>query len=232
MRRPASLLPVLLALAACGVGPQDAPEPVPIPPAPAPAPESGAAPDGPRVTVWFVRGARLEAAERVTGRADIGAALDALAGGPTRAEAVDGLRTALVPQGLAPGRPTPAEPVVTVEVTREFTEVAGDDQLLATAQVVFTVTGFPGVQAVRVTAEGAPVEVPTDDGLTAGPVDRDDYASVAADEPPPPAPTPGAPPSEPPAAPTPGSTAPSTPGRRPPRRWCHGTAKRRRLTAR
>ncbi|SNS16385.1 Sporulation and spore germination [Geodermatophilus pulveris] len=203
-------LAAVLALTGCGVDPQDAPEPVSIPPPPAPAPDPSAAPGGPRVTVWFVRGTGLEAAERVTARPGVDAALEALLGGPTRAEVLGGLRTALAPQSVLPGPPTPAGPVVTVEVARGFTEVAGGDQLLATAQVVFTVTGYPGVQAVRITSEGAPVEVPTDAGLTAGPVDRDDYASVAPDPPPPPA--------GPPAAPTPGSTAPSTPGRRPARR--------------
>ena len=98
--------------------------------------------------------------------------------------------------------------VVTIGVSREFTEVAGGNQLLATAQVVFTVTEFPGVEAVRITADGSPVEVPTDDGLTDEPVGRDDYASVAAPVSPPlPSPPSGDPGTVPPAA-------PSTPGRR------------------
>jgi hypothetical protein len=108
--------------------------------------------------------------------------------------------------------------VVTIGVAREFTEVAGGNQLLASAQVVFTVTGFPGVEAVRITADGSPVQVPTDDGLTAEPVGRDDYRSVAAPDPGPPTPGPAAPstaPETPPADPsTAPPAAPSTPGRR------------------
>jgi spore germination protein GerM len=84
---------------------------------------------------------------------------------------------------LVPDRPVATDAVVTVAVSREFTEVAGGNQLLATAQVVFTVTEVPGVAAVRVTADGSPVEVPTDAGLTDEPVRREDYASVAGPSP-------------------------------------------------
>ena len=93
----------------------------------------------------------------------------------------------------------------------EIAPAAGGNQLLATAQVVFTVTEVPGVEAVRITADGSPVEVPTDDGLTAEPVSREDYASVAtpvsSPVPSAPSPSPGDPATAPPAA-------PSTPGRR------------------
>ncbi|TFV57712.1 hypothetical protein E4P41_14080 [Geodermatophilus sp. DF01-2] len=237
MRRAALALAAVLGVTSCGLGVQPGPEPVDIPrPSTAESGPPGAL-DGPRVTVWFVRGSRLEPVERPTDRPGIDAALDALVVGPTRAEVVDGLRTALSPQSLMPDRPASGHPVVTVEVAREFTEVAGGNQLLATAQVVFTVTGFPGVETVRITADGSPVEVPTDDGLTAEPVGRDDYASVAAPErsPTPTAPSTGADaPTGNPAMPTgnpsmptgnpsmPTGTrspaAPSTPGRRRPLR--------------
>jgi hypothetical protein len=67
------------------------------------------------------------------------------------------------------------------------------------------------VEAVRITADGSPVEVPTDDGLTAEPVGREDYASVATpvSSPVPSAPSP--PPGDPATAPP---AAPSRPGRR------------------
>ena len=209
MRRAVLTLTAVAVLSGCGLGAQSAPEPISIPRPSTTGPGVGADPDGPRVTVWFVRGSRLEAAERPAQRPGLTPALDALVAGPTRGEVVDGLRTALSPQSLTPDRPAAADAVVTVAVSREFTEVAGGNQLLATAQVVFTVTGFPGVEAVRITADGSPVEVPTDEGLTDEPVDRDDYASVA-----PPAGTPSSgelPPADPSTAPP---AAPSTPGRR------------------
>ncbi len=214
MRRAVLALVALAVLAGCGLDAQPGPEPVSIPQASTPELGATAAPDGPRVAVWFVRGSRLEAAERPVERPDVDAALAALVAGPTRSEVVDGLRTALSPQSLTPDRPVSTDAVVTIAVSREFTEVAGGNQLLATAQVVFTVTELPGVEAVRVTADGSPVEVPTDEGLSAEPVGREDYASVAApDRSPPPTPSPSPTPSggDPSTAPP---AAPSTPRRR------------------
>jgi spore germination protein GerM len=60
-----------------------------------------------------------------------------------------------------------------------ITELGGDEQLLAVAQLVCTLTARPGVGPVSFTLEGAPVDVPTGDGsLTSGPVSRDDYADL------------------------------------------------------
>jgi len=120
--------------------------------------------------------------ERRTDATTTSAALEHLAEGPTRAEAATGIRTALPPEvvgvdeGLADG-------LTTVSVSRGFTGTAGGDQLLAVAQVVWTLTDLPGVATVRFVVEGAPVEVPTDGGLTDRPVDRDDYRSAAPAEP-------------------------------------------------
>ena len=212
MRRAVVTVAAVAVLSGCGLGAQSAPEPISIPRPSTTGPGVTGDPDGPRVTVWFVRGSRLEAAERPAQQPGLTPALDALVAGPSRGEVVDGLRTALSPQSLMPDRPAAADAVVTVAVSREFTEVAGGNQLLATAQVVFTVTEFPGVEAVRITADGSPVEVPTDDGLSAEPVGRDDYASVAPPDPPPGTPSSGeAPPADPSTAPP---AAPSTPGRR------------------
>jgi hypothetical protein len=208
VRRAAVALVAALGLTGCGLGAQSAPEPISIPRPTTPA--SGATGDaaGTGLRVWFVRGSRLEAAERTADRPGIDTALEALAAGPTRNEVVDGLRTALSPQSLTPDGPVPIDAVVTIGVSREFTEVAGGNQLLATAQVVFTVTEVAGVEAVRITADGSPVEVPTDDGLTDEPVSRDDYASVATPVSSPlPSPPSGDPGTAPPAAPSP-------PGRR------------------
>jgi spore germination protein GerM len=68
--------------------------------------------------------------------------------------------------------------VATVSVTPGFPGLSGGNQLLAVAQVVWTLTELPTVTAVRFSVDGTPVEIPTDDGLTDRPVDRDDYRSV------------------------------------------------------
>ncbi|MBN1093201.1 GerMN domain-containing protein [Blastococcus sp. TML/M2B] len=167
-----------MALAACGVPTQDRPESLVVG---APARTSTTEPvvDDGAVELWFIRGRQLEAVSRPVGPADVHAALDLLVAGLTPSEVDAGLRTALAPQTLRHSGPTPDDPSVTVTVTREFTGLLGGNQQLAVAQIVWTVTEFPGVDEVRFSVDGSPLEVPTDDGLTDEPVDRADYGSVA-----------------------------------------------------
>ncbi len=63
-----------------------------------------------------------------------------------------------------------------VDLLSAISALAGDEQLLAVAELVCTLTGRPGVGRVSFTLNGAPVDVPRGDGsLTARPVSRDDY---------------------------------------------------------
>ncbi len=57
--------------------------------------------------------------------------------------------------------------------------VQGDFQLQAFAQLVQTATGLSGVRDVRFRIGGAPIDAPTDAGVSSEPVTRDDYASLA-----------------------------------------------------
>ncbi|CCG03826.1 Putative Lipoprotein [Blastococcus saxobsidens DD2] len=181
------LLCGLLLLAGCGVEPQAAPQPltVPAPQTSQPARSSDTA--GLELTVYFVRGADLVPARRTVDFLTPAEALDALVAGPTRAEVIAGLRTALAPQVLSVDVGLPGG-ITSVAVTTEFTGISGGNQLLAVAQVVWTLTGLEGTQQVRFLLDGVPVEVPTDTGLTEAPVGRDNFSSVA-----PPA-SPGSPP--------------------------------------
>ncbi|MGC1513054.1 MAG: GerMN domain-containing protein [Acidimicrobiales bacterium] len=71
--------------------------------------------------------------------------------------------------------------VARVDLLPAITELGGDEQLLAVAQLVCTLTGRPGVGLVSFTLVGSPVDVPRGDGsLTSGPVSRDDYANLVA----------------------------------------------------
>jgi spore germination protein GerM len=133
---------------------------------------------GPRLTVFLVRDAALTPVERRIDVATPATALDQVVEGPTRAEAGDGIRTALAPEIVGVEDVLP-NGTTTVSVTRGFTGITGGNQLLAVAQVVWTLTDLPTVERVRFTVEGLPVEVPTDAGLSGGPVSRDDFRSVA-----------------------------------------------------
>lgn len=178
MRRGRLVAFAVLALAGCGVDPQPAPEDVAVSAiTTGPAEPSTSAP-GPQVTLWFLRGERLEAVTRSAPDSSPGTALELLAEGPLPDDGDPGLGTAVVPDSLAGIEGPDEDDVLTVDVTRAFS-IAGDDQLREVAQVVWTATEFDGVEAVRFTSEDEPVEVPTDAGLTDQPVDRDDYASLA-----------------------------------------------------
>jgi hypothetical protein len=176
--RALALLIVALLVTGCGVQPEDRWEPVTTAARPSTETGNGGQPSGPRLTVFLVRGADLAPVQRRTSARTPAAALEQLVEGPTRAEAASGIRTALAPEVVGVDQELPAG-VTTVSVTRGFTALTGGNQLLAVAQIVWTLTDLPTVTAVRFALDGSPVEVPTDAGLTDRPVTRDDYRSVA-----------------------------------------------------
>jgi spore germination protein GerM len=177
MRVLAALLCALTVLAGCGVEPQARPEPLTIP-APQSSQPGQRAETGQSLRVYLVRGTGLVPVERAVDDVTPSAALAALIDGPTRVEVIGGLRTALAPQQLSVDEGLPGG-LTSVAVSREFTDITGGNQLLAVAQVVWTLTELPGTTEVRFLVEGVPVEVPTDTGLTDQPVARDNFASVA-----------------------------------------------------
>lgn len=176
MRRLIGLLLVGLMLAGCGVTTQDRPEPVEATPT-ASSPPPVASPGTERVQVYFLRDGQLEPVTRLVADATVSATLAVLVVGPTPEEAGSGLRTAVTPQSL---RVVDRDAqTATIGVTKDFTGVSGDNQLLAVAQVVWTATGAEGVERVRFVLDGEPIEVPTDRGLSWLPVGRGGYRSVS-----------------------------------------------------
>lgn len=186
----AALAMAAVVLVACGVQPEDKaflakPGDVPYdlltPAAPA-TPTTVPGPSGPStmVTVYFVQGGRMSPAER---RVAAPVALDrlvlTLAAGPTQSEATVGLRTAILAVDVVRSVLL-AGGIATVDLSATFTEAVGGDQLLALAQIVFTLTERPGVGRVGFTLEGSPVGVPRGDGaVTLDSVSRDDYSALA-----------------------------------------------------
>jgi spore germination protein GerM len=74
---------------------------------------------------------------------------------------------------------TLANGIASVDLRPAVSDLSGDDQLLAVAQLVCTLTGRAGIGQVSFTLEGAPVDVPRGDGsLTDEPVSRDDYEAL------------------------------------------------------
>jgi hypothetical protein len=173
------LLLVLLPTAGCGLPRGGSVESVPLPPGSA-APERPGPPAGWReIAVWFVRGDRLEAVPRAMDEPGPQRAVDLLLAGPTPREELAGLRTALPPQELAVLPGPDGTRTVTISVGRDLVDIGGGNQLLAVAQLVWTVTQFPSIDLVSFVLDGGRIEVPTDTGLTDRPVSRADYRSVA-----------------------------------------------------
>lgn len=176
---PALLLAVALAVGGCGVAPQAGPEPVRVAAPSDRVPPVADRGGEQRASLYFVRDSRLAVVSRDTDDLSPQRLLELLETGPTRREVSAGIRTALAPQQLSATAGDPRPGTLVVAATDDFTSLAGSDQLLSVAQVVWTVTEDPAVRGVLVTVAGDPVEVPTDRGLTGGPVTRADFRSLA-----------------------------------------------------
>lgn len=140
-----------------------------VPPASGPSSES--------VALCFVRDGRLViVSDEVAAPADLRSALDALASPP--ADAGPLLRTTLTePSIVADVRLLGG--IARVDLLPEVSARPADEQLLAVAQIVCTLTARPGVGQVSFTLQGARLAVPKGDGsLVSSPVARDDYAGL------------------------------------------------------
>jgi spore germination protein GerM len=140
-----------------------------VPPEPGPSSEP--------VALCFVRDGRLViVTDEVAAPADLRAALDALASPPPDAGPL--LRTALTdPSVVRDVRLLGG--IARVDLQPDVSALPADEQLLAVAQIVCTLTGRPGVGQVSFTLQGARLAVPKGDGsLVSSPVARDDYAGL------------------------------------------------------
>lgn len=119
------------------------------------------------------------------------AGLQELLTGPTEAELAQGLNSAIARSTMLLGVTGPSDGVVTVDLSDDLRNIAGQGQRLALAQVVFTATTTPEVSGVLFAFEGEPSEVPNGQGVsTTEPLDRSDFATFDPSAPAPPAPPP------------------------------------------
>jgi len=178
-----------LLLAGCIPSPQDDPTPIAVP-APTTTATDEPAPGGSEeVTLYFLDDGRLHPVQRPVFDTSPGKRLELLLAGPTAAEAAAGVRTAVAPGDVLSSARYSAPDTSVVNATPGFARISGPDQLLALAQVVWTLTEHPGTSQVSVILDGTELEVPTDHGLSKVPVRRSEYTSVAPLEPPDPSPS-------------------------------------------
>ena len=104
--------------------------------------------------------------------------LTALAEGPTSPERNDQLSTELSP-AVQLSVVDLSDGAATIDIDGPGEAPSGWASRRAVAQIVLTATSVPGVEAVRLTLSGAPVEAPLPDGeLTSEPLTADDYAAL------------------------------------------------------
>jgi len=185
--RPGRLaFPLLVAVlaAACGIS-AGAPETLPggvvtpaVPPSPAEVAATGPAGSLQSVRIFLVTGTQLIDVPRSAPAPGLKATLQLLLEGPTAAEIAAGIRSAIAPGTLVRSARVGAESAV-VDLSRTFVDLGGEEQILAVAQMVLTVTAVPGVERVRFALDGEELEVPRPDGtLVPGPLTAGDYAAL------------------------------------------------------
>jgi spore germination protein GerM len=166
-----------VAVAGCGVTTESQPHafqttrPVTV------APPSGRAT---RLTdIYFLRQDHLSVVQRpVPDPVTLQRVIQALLKGPTASEGARGVRSAL-PTTLMVKNLTARGETAVIDLGDGFAAIDSADQALAIAQLVYTVTGWPGIDRLRVMVDGKAVQVPRADGqLTDGDVTRADYASL------------------------------------------------------
>jgi spore germination protein GerM len=131
--------------------------------------------------IYLVRGERVVATHRaVPDPVTLQRTVQALLTGPTRTEASHGLRSAL-PGSLRLTHVETSGDTAVADLTAGLSAVSSQEQALALAQLVYTVTARPGIEALRVLVDGQRVEVARADGtLTNGDVTRSDYRPLLA----------------------------------------------------
>jgi spore germination protein GerM len=133
-------------------------------------------------TIYLLRSGHLVDVQRQV-PADPSALVLSLAQGPDATETARGLRTAISDPDVIHSV-TVTDPLATVDLSSHFSELPRGDQLLAVAQLVYTLSGIPQVRNLSFTLDGRPTAVPRADGsLSDQPVDRDDYQELASPAP-------------------------------------------------
>lgn len=130
------------------------------------------------VYLHFDDGDLLIRVERRVADNDLGTLLAELEEEPDTMEAAVGLRSALTDIDAVLSVDRDGD-VAVVDMSPDFSEIGGADQLVALAQIVFTLTDRAGIDGVDFTLDGEEVEIPTGSGsLTRGTVTRDDYQDL------------------------------------------------------
>lgn len=134
---------------------------------------------GPRVAIYLVSGDHLVARSRqITGLNVPAEALRSLLRGPTPAESTHGLASSVPAQTRLYSLDLRGS-IATVDLSETFGTAGGSQQVLAVAQIVYTVTASRYINAVEFSVAGKPIEVPNGSGsLAPGARERSDFQDL------------------------------------------------------
>jgi spore germination protein GerM len=122
---------------------------------------------GPQVAIYLVDGDHLVARQRqITGLNEPAEALRSLLVGPTPEESAHGLTSDIPAQTRLYSLDLDGT-VARVDLSAPFGAAGGSQQVLAIAQIVYTVTASRYIDAVRFSLSGRPIEVPNGSGSLA-----------------------------------------------------------------
>jgi len=129
--------------------------------------------------IYLVSEDRLIAVDRsVSADASLEDLLGQVIAGPTEVEQSLGITTA-VPSGTLASVDT-SRGIAEVDLAASFGDIRSADQILALGQIVYTLTGQPGIGGVRFTVDGEPVTVPLSDGSQSDdPLSREDLRAIS-----------------------------------------------------
>lgn len=131
--------------------------------------------------VYWIDGVHLLPVRRTSTEATLASAIESLRAGPDQGETASGLRSAIASPAMIVSAEVRSGRA-TVVLDRSFLTLPGNEQVLAVAQIVYTVTVAPGIGQIDFQLDGRPLPVPRGDGQpSAGSVSRDDYVSMVPD---------------------------------------------------
>lgn len=179
IRRLTSITILCGLLVGCGVPVDEAPVAVDVEYEPASRMAAQASESLVAASMYLVRGERLIPVTRdLPGPPDLTKIVASLLDGPTDPEMRSQLRTA-IPAGTRTLDVELEGDIAYVDLSREFTTVGGEEEILAIAQIVLTLTAVDGVERVGFLLNGVATNVPLPDGaLSEAPVPGSAYLEL------------------------------------------------------
>lgn len=175
------LVVVALLVTACGVPLDAAPEVIAVDLGDMPELDLPVGDDLEAVTFYLIeQGNLVPVTHELPIPVEAGAVAGFLVEGIDPTQKGSGLRTS-IPTGTRVLTVDDENGVVRVNLSRDFAAVGGEEELLAVAQVVLTLTDLDDVGAVAFELEGVATDVPLPNGaLSDDPVGADDYRPLIA----------------------------------------------------